>query len=102
MTAVALLYYGIAQLRGPSPITLVAPQVLGAAAGTFLIVGLWTPLVGSLIAVLEISLIFMGTGEPWIAVLLATLGASVAMIGPGAWSIDARLFGRKHIGPLSK
>jgi len=29
-------------------------------------------------------------------IVLATLGATVAMIGPGAWSIDAHLFGRKH------
>jgi len=27
----------------------------------------------------------------------AVLGAALAMVGPGAWSIDARLFGRKHI-----
>ena len=27
----------------------------------------------------------------------ATVAAAVAMIGPGAWSIDARRFGRKHI-----
>ncbi|MGA3240472.1 MAG: hypothetical protein ABSG03_29710 [Bryobacteraceae bacterium] len=37
------------------------------------------------------------SGDPWIAVLQAALGAALAMIGPGAWSIDARLFGRKHI-----
>jgi hypothetical protein len=35
------------------------------------------------------------TGSP----MLAILGASLAMIGPGAWSVDARLFGRKHIEP---
>jgi len=29
--------------------------------------------------------------------MLATLGATLAMVGPGAWSIDARLFGRKLI-----
>jgi hypothetical protein len=29
--------------------------------------------------------------------MLAVLGASLAMVGPGAWSIDARLFGRKQI-----
>jgi hypothetical protein len=28
---------------------------------------------------------------------LSFLGGTAAMIGPGAWSIDARLFGRKHI-----
>jgi hypothetical protein len=29
--------------------------------------------------------------------LLGALGLSLSMIGPGAWSIDARLFGRKQI-----
>jgi hypothetical protein len=27
---------------------------------------------------------------------LAVLGLSLAMIGPGAWSVDACLFGRKQ------
>jgi hypothetical protein len=27
------------------------------------------------------------------------LGLGLAMIGPGAWSVDARLFGRKQIDP---
>jgi putative oxidoreductase len=30
-------------------------------------------------------------------VALAILGLTLAMIGPGAWSADARLFGRRHI-----
>jgi putative oxidoreductase len=25
------------------------------------------------------------------------MGAALAMLGPGAWSVDARLFGRKRI-----
>ncbi len=29
--------------------------------------------------------------------MLGVLGAVLAMVGPGAWSIDARLFGRKRI-----
>jgi hypothetical protein len=32
-----------------------------------------------------------------IPIILATLSATLAMIGPGAWSIDAWLYGRKHI-----
>jgi len=48
----------------------------------------------------------IAVAEAWVAyfsaragipIVLATLGATLAMIGPGAWSIDARLFGRKHI-----
>jgi hypothetical protein len=29
--------------------------------------------------------------------MLAAVGAALAMVGPGVWSIDARLFGRKRI-----
>jgi uncharacterized membrane protein YphA (DoxX/SURF4 family) len=36
-------------------------------------------------------------GDTWIHVFLAAIAASMAMLGPGAWSIDARLFGRKRI-----
>jgi hypothetical protein len=41
--------------------------------------------------------IFSGNGDPWSQLQLAILGAGLAMIGPGAWSVDARLFGRKRI-----
>jgi hypothetical protein len=36
-------------------------------------------------------------GDPWIALSQAILGAALALIGPGAWSIDARRYGRKRI-----
>lgn len=29
--------------------------------------------------------------------LLALIGVSLVMLGPGAWSIDARVYGRKRI-----
>jgi len=38
-----------------------------------------------------------GAGGESVAIILAVLGGTLAMIGPGAWSLDARLFGRKHI-----
>ena len=43
--------------------------------------------------------IFGVTLRVWMPLALAVLGASLAMIGPGAWSLDARLFGRKQIEP---
>lgn len=73
------------------------PQLLGAGAGILLLVGLWTPVVGALVAVAELWVFFSSSGDPWMAILLAVLGGSLAMIGPGAWSVDARLFGRRHI-----
>jgi putative oxidoreductase len=48
------------------------------------------------IAIVEVWVAY-SSAHAGIPIMLATLGATLAMIGPGAWSIDARLFGRKHI-----
>jgi putative oxidoreductase len=75
-------------------------QLLAAAAAALLVVGVWTPVAGVLLAVAEICLAFSHSNhsnDPWIHILLGVLGASLAMLGPGAWSVDARLFGRKRI-----
>jgi putative oxidoreductase len=37
------------------------------------------------------------SGDPWRNILLASIGVALAMIGPGAWSLDARLFGWRRI-----
>lgn len=47
----------------------------------------------------ELWIVLSRVGDPLIALMLAILGASSAMIGPGAWNVNARLFGRKHIAP---
>jgi uncharacterized membrane protein YphA (DoxX/SURF4 family) len=39
---------------------------------------------------------FAQPADYWFHVLLAILAAGVAMLGPGAWSVDARLFGRRR------
>jgi hypothetical protein len=44
----------------------------------------------------ELWIVFSDGGDPSMPIVLATLGATLAMIGPGAWSIDAHLFGGKH------
>lgn len=97
LTGATLIDCGIAALRGAQPFAATAPQIIGAGAGMLLTVGLWTPLVGTLVAIVEVWAAFSRGGDPWIPIMLATLGTALAMIGPGSWSIDARLFGRKHI-----
>jgi len=97
VTAIFLVRFGIIQLMEASSSSSTIPQVIGACAGLLLLVGLWTPVVGASIAVLELWVAVTHANDPWIPILLATFGAATAMIGPGAWSIDARLFGRKHI-----
>ena len=81
-------------------VELKAPKMLAAVLGILLLAGLWTPLAGAVTAVVEAWIAFSNPGNLWIPLALAVLGASLAMIGPGAWSLDARLFGRKRIEPL--
>ncbi|MGB8916381.1 MAG: hypothetical protein WCC89_05950 [Candidatus Sulfotelmatobacter sp.] len=64
-----------------------------------LLLGLWTPLAGTTIAIVEVWILLARVGNPLVAIMLLSLGATVAMIGPGVWSIDAQLYGRKHIEP---
>jgi putative oxidoreductase len=93
----ALVYCAIAHFIRPVHAGILAPHLMCLCAGILLIIGLWTPIVGAVIAFAELWMYLAGAGDPWLPVLLATLGTSLALIGPGAWSIDARLFGRKQI-----
>lgn len=98
---VALIYFGVAGFSGtPSePITL-AQNSIAALGAIFLLAGLWTPVVATIAGLDEVwialSLDSPGRQETWIHIFLAIFAVSMAMLGPGAWSIDARLFGRKR------
>jgi hypothetical protein len=71
--------------------------LLIAAAGGLLLVGLWTPVVGTAVAVIELWGVFSQGQDPWVSVMLVGLGAALALLGPGVWSVDARLYGWKRI-----
>ena len=116
LAGASLIDFGIGGVReGPPPLT-VGLQIIGIAAAILLLVGAFTPVAGVLAAAakawIAISQFSSHSGDPcsgdpcsgdpcaggaWAALALAILAAALAMIGPGAWSIDARRFGRKHI-----
>jgi len=83
-------------LQGGSSLALAAVG-LAIAAGACLIAGFWTPIAGSVITVSALWFALTRAEDPLANVLLATIGATLALVGPGAWSIDARLFGWKRV-----
>jgi len=97
VTGSALVESALCHLTASAQSVMLLPQLAVLGAGILLIVGLWTPVIGSIIVILEMGSLLVGSGDPWIPVLLATLGITLALIGPGAWSVDARIFGRRQI-----
>jgi putative oxidoreductase len=79
----------------PPNITITAAILL--VAGFLLILGLWTPVAGASVAVIEVWKILAVPGDRWLWLLLGTVSCALAMLGPGRWSIDARLFGWKLV-----
>ncbi|HWY58638.1 MAG TPA: hypothetical protein VNZ03_29510 [Terriglobales bacterium] len=97
VAGVLLVLDGVAGLRGAPQHESVTLQVIAALAGIFLIPGLWTPIAGAVVTLTELWIVLTGTAHLRSAILLATIGASLAVLGPGARSIDALLFGRKRL-----
>jgi putative oxidoreductase len=97
VAGVFLIYDGIAGLMGARQHESVTPQVLAASGGIILVAGLWTPIAGALVAVTELWIALAGTDHPRSTILLVAIGVAIALLGPGSWSIDALLYGRKRL-----
>ena len=74
-----------------------AISVVLIVAGILLIVGLWTPIAAILVGVFQGLVLFSHPPDPWLYLRLGIFASALAMIGPGAWSVDARLFGWKRL-----
>jgi putative oxidoreductase len=92
-----LIHDGIVGLIGAPQRESVTLEVIAASAGIFLLVGFCTPIAGALVTVTELWIALSGGDRLRGTIMLAAMGAAIALLGPGAFSIDALLFGRKRL-----
>ena len=72
-------------------------RLIGTASGVLLLLGLGTPIAAALQMAIEGWLAFAGgTFNPNHGAL-ALMGLALMMLGPGQYSVDRRLYGRKRI-----
>lgn len=68
------------------------------ALSAVLCLGFMTPIASALCCAFELASLFsMGGGDARVIALSALNAAALALIGPGAYSVDARLFGRRVV-----
>ena len=97
VAGMVLIARGVTILRSAAPLDAASAEIVAIIAALLLIAGLWTPVSGSALALVQIWNLLMRRADPWNNILLGTLGAALALLGPGAWSVDARRFGWKRM-----
>jgi uncharacterized membrane protein YphA (DoxX/SURF4 family) len=92
-------------IESPAQILSWAIGSLETLAGVALLIGFLTPIAGASAALVNLAIgvtCFLTPGEhahdrTVVAFYLVVLSAAITVLGPGAFSLDARLFGRREI-----
>jgi uncharacterized membrane protein YphA (DoxX/SURF4 family) len=91
--------------RDSSTLEVLAVGLLVAVSGSSLLLGFLTPVSSGLVALATVAIALAWFPAPNLnlfssplpAVLVVIIAAAVAFLGPGAISVDCRLFGRREI-----
>lgn len=97
-----LIDSAVSTLLSDPPIATAIVSFVLIGAALLLAVGFCTPFVGALSALIELHQLIAVPADRLLSLLVATTGAALAMLGPGLWSVDARLFGWRRIEPSTR
>ena len=104
VVASAIIHNGVQFLGGWPNLNASLIASISFAAGFCLLLGVITPFISLIVAFGFIAYHFVGIAAPngfvlsdFVALRLAMLALAIALVGPGAFSFDARIFGRREI-----
>jgi putative oxidoreductase len=96
-TSSSLLYRAVIEWQGSTSNLPTVVSLMEGISALFLLIGLATPFWGVGVAAIEVFRAYCEPDDLMMHALLAMLGASLALLGPGATSFDARIFGWRRI-----
>jgi putative oxidoreductase len=82
---------------GLGDVATVLLRCVALAVAVLLLLGFGTPFAAVGEAAIQVGIMTLEGRYNSSAVIATALGVALAMLGPGAWSLDARVFGRKRI-----
>jgi putative oxidoreductase len=81
--------------HGPGALGLIS-RLAALGCSSLVLLGLWTPVASLAVALAELSSTFVERFD-FSQFAMGLVPLSLAVLGPGAWSVDARLYGRRRI-----
>jgi uncharacterized membrane protein YphA (DoxX/SURF4 family) len=94
---VLLIDRAVSILVTAPPFASAALESLLILLGVLLLVGLWTPVAGGVVALVAMGEALSHSASWQQCVLIGIVGVALTLLGPGAWSVDARLYGWRQI-----
>ncbi len=92
----AIAFHGLhSGIRTDSALFTLIPAAWISAA--LILIGLWTPIAAGVAAVTEVAAALAGAPELLTHIFVTAIAVSLVLLGPGAWSVDAHLYGRKRL-----
>ena len=98
------IFYGAQFVRAWPDLSALVVASFSLAAGLCLLLGVMTPIASLIVAFGTVAYLFFGITNPggfvvssFLVLRITALALATACLGPGAFSFDARMFGRREI-----